>query len=319
VVTRDFTEYRSILKKYEIQKMNTYKVAQLLGDDYLFTDGNEDDSRYAALINCGTLLGFCRDSESGVVHLKAANFCRQRVCPMCQFRKSEKMFADMLQVVELLRGKYRFLHMVLTIPNSKYDIELVNGVKLLYKAFGNLIHSGKPKKAFKGVLRCLEVSYNYDNDTFHPHLHCLVAVKPSYFNDTKVYMSVDEIRKLWTAAVNNAIAKMDGVDFARSDAELQCSIRAIREGDYRGIAEVCKYCLKPLNLDKSDNERQNKRVLLSLWHSLKGARFVQKYGVIKEAFKEIGTDGTDFFENVQGDESMVFFTWDGRTLKYRSD
>jgi len=324
-MTRLSPEFESILGKYEKHKLDTYRVAELLGDDYVFTEYGDDkkDNRYRDLINCGTFLEFSKEdtAQGNIYHLKASNFCRQRVCPMCQFRKSEKMFVEVLRVVQSLQNDYRFLHMVLTVPNSRYERELVTSVRLLYKAFGYLISHGKPKKAFKGILRCLEVSYNYDNDTYHPHLHCLVAVTPSYFNDTKVYISHEHLREIWTKAVSWAIDRLgDSADFARSEHLLQCSIRACKEGDYRGVAEVCKYCVKPLDLDKTAKSVQNKRVILALFHVLKGTRFVQKYGIFKRLLStSIDEDGEEGSITTSEEGDSVAFLWDSATMQYRSD
>ncbi len=313
-------EFESILEKYRKHKIDTYRVAELLGDDYTFTDFDEDttDNRYRALIGCGTLLGFSKEQkgENKVYHLRTSNFCRQRVCPMCQFRKSEKMFANMLRVVKHLESEYRFVHMVLTVPNAETGRELVTAVKILYSSFGYLIHHGRPKKAFKGVLRCLEVSYNYDNDTFHPHLHCLVAVKKSYFNDTKVYISTENLRQLWTEAVRRTVDKLgEQARFCKTEHLLQCSMRACKTGDYAGVAEVCKYCVKPLDLDKTENDIQNKRVLLTLWHNLKGTRFVQKYGIIKQSFKLLELSDDDE-EQGSTEEDVFSIVWNSETMSY---
>ena len=86
------------------------------------------------------------------------------------------MFAEVLRVVKLLENDYRFLHLVLTIPNSNDGNELVQAIRLLYKGFSFFMAYKSIRGAFKGVLRCLEISYNYESDSFHPHLHCLVAV-----------------------------------------------------------------------------------------------------------------------------------------------
>ena len=93
-------EFNSILKQYEKHKLETYKVLELLGDDYTFNDFGADteNRRYIALLQCGTFLGFDKEQVNNksctgtVYHLKSANFCRQRLCPMCQFRKAEKMY-----------------------------------------------------------------------------------------------------------------------------------------------------------------------------------------------------------------------------------
>jgi hypothetical protein len=317
-------EFDSILQKYKRQKLNTYKVLELLGNDYLFKDygADTDDKRYTQLLNCGTQLFFTKDFDNGhsVYHLTGANFCRQRVCPMCQFRRSERMFVQMLSVVKALEGEYRFLHLVLTIPNAQSDLQLIAGIKILYKAFNMMLRRKAFKNAFKGALRCLEVSFNYNNDTFHPHLHCLIAVRPSYFNDTKVYLSRDRIMQEWTDCVNKTIPTIDNSDFAVSDYPLQIYVRACKVGDYKGVAEVCKYCLKPLDTSKA-TDLQQRHVLITLWLTLKNQRFVQKYGVIKDTFKRLfdneAEDLTEETNQKTGEGDSLFLFWDSSTMNYK--
>jgi plasmid rolling circle replication initiator protein Rep len=315
-MTRLSPEFQSILEKYKNHKIDTYKVAELLGSDYTFNNygADEHSERYSQLINCGTFLQFTKD-ENNIYHLKGANFCRQRVCPMCQFRKAEKTFAQTLKVVKGIEQRYRFLHLVLTIPNPKYEFELVEAVKILYGGFNRFLKYKDIKRAFKGVLRCLEVSYNYNESTFHPHLHCLVAVNYSYFNDSKVYLSYDRLRQLWTKAVNADLSKRGKqADFARTDCLLQINIRSCKHGDYVGVAEVCKYCVKPL--DFNGDTEQYKRLLLSLMSTLKGTRFIQKYGVVKEEFKKLGLDEVEL-ESLEQDKRLISFTWSPDNLNFR--
>lgn len=306
------TDFDSILNKYNLAKINTYKVLELLGTDYTFNAYGSDDynEHYQTLLNCGTMLTFAKETvtDRNIYHLTSANFCRQRVCPMCQFRKSEKAFSEALKVTSELEDEgYRFLHLVLTIPNVSGGIALCDGIKKLYSSFNKFYNYKCVKKAFKGCLRCLEVSFNYDNDTFHPHLHCLIAVNGSYFNDSKIYLSYDKLRELWTKAV-------------KADQLLQISVRAIKKGDTAGVAEVCKYCVKPLELeDTNDNNKnqQNVRVLLTLWHTLKGVRFVQKYGILKTKFKDIKEDYLDNnFSRKENEFQSVSLFWDVKSRSY---
>jgi len=301
-------------------------VLELLGTDYTFTDWGADttDKRYAALLNCGTFLQFNKALHDGkaVYHLTGANFCRQRICPMCQFRRSEKMFAETLRVVKHLEGDYRFLHLVLTIPNPQDGQELRQGIQILFKGFNTFLKYKTVRRAFKGALRCLEISMNHENGSFHPHLHTLVAVQPSYFNDSRVYLSFHNIRQLWTKAVKSAIASLPfDASFARTGHVLQVSIRACKQYDYVGVAEVCKYCVKPLDLDSYDDEYNSKRMLLTLWHTLKGQRFVQRYGIIREAWKELNgsTDTDELYDTADETGQEVALTWDSATLTYRGN
>lgn len=306
-------EFESILEKYERAKINTYKVLELIGNDYTFQKFGADvaDQHYRTIVNCGTMLTFEKEftPHGHIYHLTHSNFCRERICPMCQFRKSEKTFAEMLKVTNLLEDRgYRFLHLVLTIPNVQGGVELEKGIKTLYKGFSKFYRKKQVKGAFKGILRCLEISYNYDNDTFHPHLHCLVVVNKSYFNDTKLYLSQDKIRALWTASC--------GFDESKP---LQVFVRAMKHGDRVGVAEVCKYCVKPLELGEHDSKRdiQNISVIMTIAHTLKGTRFLQKYGVVKTAYNELFKDNDDLLDDECTNENeKVTLFWDSSRLKY---
>ena len=298
-------DFSNLLGTYEEHKIYTYKIIDLLKNDYSFRDFGSSDRRYFDMLNCGTSLHFMNSDD--VWYLVGANFCRQRICPMCQYRKAIKTFVQMSKVVDYLKDDYRFLHLVLTVPNVTYGDELMMTIKELYKGYNKMMKYKDCKAVVKGAMRCLEISYNYDNDTFHPHLHCLIAVNPSYFNDGKKYIKYDKWRELWSRAMG-------------SDVLLQVSVRAIKEGDYKGVAEVCKYCVKPLNLDKG-TDMQNTRVLLTLWHTLKGVRFVQRYGCIKDAFRLLNLDNDD---NIDGEVciddtdkgSVYHFEWNAYQRKY---
>lgn len=322
-MTRLSTEFDSILEKYVKHRIATEQVIDLLGPLFSEQLYGEDDSlkRYDSLVNCGTFLEFSKnltaDNET-IYRLTGSNFCRQRLCPMCQFRKSERAYALAVRVVQKLEADgYRFLHLVLTVPNQKTEYELTQAVSLMYKGFNRFLKYKTIGKAFKGVLRCLEVSYNYDNDTFHPHLHCLVAVRRSYFNDSRAYVSYEAARQLWTKAVKQTLKNFPGLSFITPDTpDLQISMNAVKVGDFGGVAEVCKYCLKPLDL-QADKEEQNKRILFALWYTLKGVRFVQKYGVLKEAFRQL--DGDELTDETTPEEKTtdkLCLSWSFESCNY---
>jgi hypothetical protein len=301
--------------------LNTYKVLELLGSFNEFEDfGKFEDKRYIEIANCGTFLQFSPANINGekFLRLTAANFCRQRICPMCQYRRAEKLFSQTLCIVKNLEEEgYRFLHMVLTIPNCETALQLENSLHLLYKGFSLLWKYKVIRKAFKGALRCLEVSYNYDNNTFHPHLHCLIAVKKSYFNDAKVYISLNKMREMWTESIQKASKSLDcDLSFLPSDLPLlQVHLGAVKEGDYKGVAEVCKYCIKPLDFDKKGTDEQNARILYTLQRHLKSARLLQKYGVIREAFRGFDIDELLDTSETPGEDFKFF--WDSGVQAYR--
>ena len=66
---------------------------------------------------------------------------------------------------------------------------------------------------------------------------------------------------------------------------------------------------------------QNTRVLLTLWHTLKGVRFVQRYGCIKDAYRLLNLENDD---NIDGEVciddtdkgSVYHFEWNAYQRKY---
>lgn len=270
-------------------------VADLLDTNKFFKGTEKGDH----LRMCGTRL-FFRGRD-----LVAANFCRERVCPMCQYRRSMKLFAEMLRCAEALENDgFRLIHLVLTVPNCLSE-KLSETVDKLYSAFCRFWHYKDTKKAFKGALRALEVSFNAEKGTFHPHLHTLVVVRKSYFNDSKIYLSFDVIRKLWERATQSV-----GI---YSKYPLQVYISAIKPGDWQGVAEVTKYCVKPF--DYAEDVDAGVAILEALGYTLKGRRFLQKYGVMKQYYKEAAAAVPEVQE-LSGDEHLeqmfdFALIWDG--------
>lgn len=260
-------ENQNIVKS--IEEYTKYKKAALTvtsliqQNDIAFFNGKLVGDKGAKIEQCGQHLYF----EGG--HLVGADFCRQRICPMCQYRNSMRQYARMLQVAERLGAQgYRFLHLVLTVPNCSHA-DLAKTVQKLYDGYGKLMHEKRIKKAFKGALRALEVSFNAEKWTFHPHLHCLIAVRMSYFSDTRVYCSHKLVKDLWK--------KYTGAD--------QVHITAVKPGDWQGVAEVCKYCAKPF--DYMQQPQAAVEMITALGATLKGRRFVQRYGVIRTEYKAV--------------------------------
>ena len=289
----DFLIEKEYIEKYTHFQNNIYYVADLMNDNKMFTDSDR-----ISLDTCGTYLSF-GITDKNEIRLTGSNFCRKRYCPMCQWRKSEKQFSNCLKLADALENKgYRFLHLVLTVPNCAGGLDLINTIKKMNYAFSKFIKHKEIKRAYKGIMRCLEISYNYATHLFHPHFHCLIDVKSSYFHNPKHYMKHSVIVDLWTKSYNSNVA-------------LQCSVGAIKGDDKLGFAEVSKYCIKPLDFEKG-NRAENAYIIYTLAYTLKGNRFIQTYGVIKDELKKIKDDNevSDIIEQV------FDYKWNFVTHKY---
>ena len=284
---------------FELLKEYNNKTYRLLKDDFLL------DGVAEKINDCGDFLGFAYDNAAGGYSLVSANFCRQKLCPMCQKRKSLKAYANTLKVYDYLqRYNVEYIHLVLTVPNCSGGADLVNTVRGLYKAFGKFYNYRECQAAFKGCLRCLEISYNYEQGTFHPHLHCLICVNASYFS-SRYYLSFDRLRELWAKANKSA-------------EPYQISVGKIKGDVQKGFAEICKYCFKPLDYSLIDDTTA-KYILETMGIVLKGQRCVQKYGLIKEAFQHLNIENIDDeAEEKQKDYGGTFyFKYNRANRKYK--
>ena len=262
-------------KQENLQLVKIYKTAREKNINLI------TDSRLFDLEHCADTLLFAENAE-GKKKLKSANFCRLRLCPMCQWRRSLKMFGQVQTITDkiLERDKStRFLFATFTVKNVDAE-NLETCINILNNKFLYLVSRNKtfaPAKKLKqnllGYLKAVEVTYNSKDKTYHPHLHVIFAVRNTFFSSSKYYMSKKEWINLWQQAL--------GVDY-----KPQTDIRAIKSGTAKAVAEVAKYPVKtaPI-LSLPDDEAVE--VLKTLTLSLNKKRFVSYGGIFKTVKQEL--------------------------------
>jgi len=257
---------------------------------------------------CGTYVEF-GVSETGDIGLTGGNFCKQRLCPMCQWRRSLKVYKRLRTAAELLGESYSYQLLTVSRPNCTAD-KLGDEITTLYKNCDKLLRlpqlrSKKElqrlqsavdgdiilpdvKNAVKGYFRAFECTYNSLENTWHPHLHIILAVNKSYYN-SRYYISRERYVAAWNA--------LNG--WRRSDAgyDLSLDIRKISNIG-GGLAEVCKYATKPLTgIDHSDDSRRLAAEHLAVVNDmLHGRRLIRAAGCIAEALRCDTPDELDFNE-----------------------
>lgn len=273
---------RENLRLVEIYKMTKEKKLNLISDSRLFD-----------LEHCADTLLFMQNAE-GKKKLKSANFCRLRLCPMCQWRRSLKMFGQVKKITDKILESdksIRFIFGTFTIRNcDAKDLEAC--IDNLNKKFRYLVASSltfapakKLKQNLLGYLKAVEVTYNTKDKTYHPHLHVIFAVRNTFFSSSKYYMSKKEWINLWQQAL--------GVDY-----KPQTDIRAIKSGTAKAVAEVAKYPVKTAPILKLDDD-EAVEVLKTLTMSLNKKRFVAYGGIFKTVKQELK------FQDVETDKDLV--------------
>lgn len=194
----------------------------------------ENTEIFNRLSECG--LDIWIDNESGKIG--TANFCKNRLCPVCNYRKSNKQWGKLYSVVESHKGKYKYLLITLTVENCKHE-ELSATIDDMLNSLHRFCNRKKWKRAVKGFARGLEITYNHTADTFHPHFHLLCAVEQDYFFNPDLYISASELTECWKLSAN--------LNYRPST-----DIRVV-DNDKKAVAEVAKYALKMAEILQANN------------------------------------------------------------------
>lgn len=275
-IDKDFCQDNILDDEIQSKFTDKKKWSILLSDSYKRLGYIE---KAAKVSDCGTFLEFrrpvpnsCAEASASMAELGAtsdgwklqyANFCRDRLCPMCQWRRSYKVFAQVSRVMDQIEDKFIFLFLTLTIPNCSGD-DLKSTISKLQKGFDRFSQYAAFKKCVAGYFKALEVTINQKYGTFHPHFHIILAVDNDYFVKHKnpkhdKYVSRDEWLHMWQRAM-------------RDDTITQVDIRRIKPkkdiktGDVNvkalsaAVAEVAKYSVK-----SSDYLRKNSKRLSDIY------------------------------------------------------
>ena len=170
-----------------------------------------------------------------------------------------KIFSQVSKVMDALQADgYQFLFLTLTVRNCSAE-DLPKTVQALYNGWRHLYHKNKEfRSVIAGTFRSLEVKRKLDVSrlnpwwgTYHPHLHCILAVKPSYFK--KGYISQRQWTQLWRDAVGldydpivhiekcylkdaQGMKQTEGIDIVKAVAE--ATKYAVKGSDYLDGADV---------------------------------------------------------------------------------
>ena len=160
-----------------------------------------DKNKAERRASCSTFLQFKLYAD-GSKKLASMNSCHVRLCPICSWRRSLKVYSNIRQVTEYLTAKEqrRYVLVTLTVPNCSSE-ELSGVLDRMFKGFNRFNQLKSIKTAFTGFYRALEITRNCNPmsksyGTYHPHFHCLFSVKKSYFT-SRYYLSKDKIAELW--------------------------------------------------------------------------------------------------------------------------
>lgn len=228
------TDFEKIQDELKEKFTDKKKEAEKLGKVYNYIGENK---RSSLVLECGSFLEFKVTSDEH--KLFRANFCKDRLCPMCNWRRSLKIFSQVSAVMDEMKD-YDFIFLTFTVRNCE-GVDLSATVQAIYDGWRYLYNKNSVfKKAIKGTFRSLEVTRNRLTGTFHPHLHCIMAVRKSYFKSND-YISHSGWVELWRKA-----CKLDYDPWVYVQ-----KVKSIGKGISGAIAEVAKYSVKSVDFGAS--------------------------------------------------------------------
>lgn len=320
-INRNKSKENTRVKKKEIlDKCTDKKERNIKFKDFIKDKISEKNFGYIS--DCGSYLGFIANREISVKKLVEGNFCKNRFCPFCSWRRSSRDALMIKICMEHLQKEedQEFYLLTLTAPNVT-GFELEEEIKHYNKSFKRLMQRKDVQAVVTGYVRKLEVTYNseryitkkmykkkkeyYDYrglkvgdlepnyNTYHPHFHVIISVKRNAIKNNRGWIKQDRWLQLWREATRNS--SITQVDFKK--------IRDIREG--KEAIEIAKYAAK------DDDYLYSKEVFDIFYNALKGKQMIVYSGLFKEAVKMYKNGDLDCYKDVDREEYIykLMFKW----------
>ncbi len=267
-------------RPWKEKKLKTLELAEIYKEIGL-------DNKAFRVRYCSCQLAFKVNNETGEKKLDSMISCQVRLCPMCNWRRSLKIYGQTSKVMNkaLEDKEYRFLFLTLTCENV-VDKDLSKTIDKLFHAFKKLSERKVVKQSVKGWFRALEVTHNLDRqsksyDTYHPHLHAILMVNKSYFNDPNYYISQEEWTSLWKSCLKVDYTPIVHITAFKTGAKKETA---------KSVAEVAKYTVKDEEYLIPQDKELSKETVITLDSALANRRLIAFGGEFRDIHKKLNLD-----------------------------
>ena len=211
--------------------------------------------------------------------LAAANFCKNRFCPVCSWRRTRNITGQLKEAFTAIQEKEKIATLFLTLTVNNPDVkDLKDTIAKMNKAFKRMSETKRFKNAILGYFKSIEIlGDKTPNGQAHPHFHILLVVKENYFKKSD-YINQKEFLQMWRDATRNQNITQVDVRRIKSKNENFSDIDS-------AIAETVKYAVKHSDLCKRTNED-----FYYLYTQTKNLRFISAGGILKEHLNLIKID-----------------------------
>ena len=264
-----------IQRKRKLSNLSMYDAFEIIE-----SRGGIAQQKLDRIYRCADVLMYeAQDGE--YPKLKRAFFCKNKLCPICNWRRALKhSYVSGLVIDKALEKepKARFVFLTLTVKNVASQ-DLKDELRNLTKGFDRLFKRAKVKKNLIGYMRATEVTYNSETKKYHPHLHILLMVKSTYFKGKGNYIEQDEWTALWQQSMRLSYTPVVNVKVVRPG----------KQGLKKAVLETAKYPVKPLNF-KEIGDDEIVSVVSTLYYALGNTRQLSYGGLLKQIYQSLNAD-----------------------------
>lgn len=234
--------------------------------------------------HCSSILYF----QGGQLKSK---YCKQRWCVVCSRVRTAQVIKQYLPVFREWKDK---VFVTLTVPNCSAAAlkdtiaDIASTFDRIRKRFDNAHRRDKSLPVVRG-LRKLEVTYNADDDSYHPHYHLILDSR----------RIADMLRIEWLYHYHNATWDAQNVKAA----------------DDNSCLELCKYFTKLLS-SHSKERVIHVDALDTIFQAVSGKRTMQAYGGLRVQ-KEIADDEAEALAGELGLDAV--YNWQQEVADWVSE
>ena len=279
-------------------------------------------SKAERMRECANVLVFKKAEDR--LKLYQAWFCKVRLCPMCNWRRSLKIAYQNKRIVETVneREKVQWLFLTLTVKNTTSE-SLSETISGMFEGFNRLTKYKAFKTSVKGFFRALEVTKNRDAEseafgTYHPHFHVLLCVPASYFKKKEYYITQNEWTSLWKKAMKLDYTPVVHIQKVKPKENLN-DVKTYEDKvkyaiqEQKAILEVSKYPVKDTDVIRGNKvTEENVETLKALDTALAYKRLIGYGGLLKEIHKELNLSDAEDGDlvNISEDDQVANGTFD---------
>ena len=240
-------------------------------------------TEFEKIKQCGNYLEFAlkenQITKENKKKLAGANFCKNRFCPMCSWRRIRNITGQLKDAFSVIQEKQKVATLFLTLTVSNPDVkDLKSTIAKMNKSFNEMTRTKAFNNAVLGYFKSIEIlGDKTPKGQAHPHFHILLVVKESYFKKSD-YINQKEFLQMWRDATRNQNITQVDVRRIKSKNENFSDIDS-------AIIETVKYSVKHSDLCKRTNED-----FYYLYTQTKNLRFISAGGILKDHLNLIKID-----------------------------